>query len=59
METPKETPAGTNPLLTVLLFGAVIAGLVICGSHVSKQRSLARDGGAQLVMPVAVASLGR
>jgi hypothetical protein len=59
METQKGTPAGTNPFLTVLLFGAVIAGLVICGSYVSKQRSLARDGDAQLVMPVAIASLGR
>jgi hypothetical protein len=54
MNTPLETPRGTHPLFTILLFGAAIAGLVLCGSHFSRERSLTRDAGSSLLMPAAV-----
>ncbi len=34
---------GTNPLLTVIFFGMIIAGIVTSGSYFSKQRIAARD----------------
>jgi len=43
---------GTHPLLTVVLFGTLVTGLVFSGSYFSKQRSVARgvdDGGGNPV----------
>jgi hypothetical protein len=34
---------GTHPLLTLLVFGAVIAAIVTSGSYFSKQHNAARD----------------
>jgi hypothetical protein len=39
---PLKSRTGTHPLLTMVLFGAIIASFVGAGSYVSKQRSLAR-----------------
>ena len=44
--------AGTHPLVTVMVFGTVIFGLVFSGSYFSKQRSLARDLEESLAAPV-------
>jgi hypothetical protein len=52
MKTHIHTSSSGYPVATVLLFGAVIAGLVIFGSHISKQRSMARDAGIEAVMPI-------
>jgi hypothetical protein len=46
----------SHPLLTVLLFGGAILGLVAFGSHFSKQRSMARDGGDALAPYVSVSA---
>jgi hypothetical protein len=52
MKTHIHTSSSGYPVGTVLLFGAAIAGLVIFGSHISKQRSMARDAGIEAVMPI-------
>ena len=54
METTKTLKSSTSshPLITMLLFGAITAGLVGAGSYVSKQRSVERalevDSGAAI-----------
>jgi len=45
---PVDSHTKSHPLLTVLLFGAIILGLVAFGSYFSKQRSTARDAGDTL-----------
>jgi hypothetical protein len=45
---PVDSHPKSHPLLTVLLFGAIILGLVAFGSYFSKQRSTARDAGDTL-----------
>jgi hypothetical protein len=52
MKTRIPISSSGNPVATMLLFGGAIAGLVIFGSFVSKQRSLARDAGIEAVMPM-------
>jgi len=47
MKTFNEAPVRTNPVITILLFAGIMAGVVICGSHISKQRSLARTDGTE------------
>ncbi len=48
---------GTNPLMTVLIFGAMITVLVTSGSYFSKQRLAARTEDDTLKSPVvAIAS---
>jgi hypothetical protein len=54
MDTPLETPRGTHPIITILLFGAAIAALVLCGSHFSRERSLTREAGPSLLAPAAM-----
>ena len=50
---------GTNPFVTVMVFGTVIGGLVFSGSYFSKQRSIARDLEASLAAPVSAIVTGR
>ena len=51
---------GTHPLLTVLLCGMVIVGVVTSGSYFSKQRAAAREVEDGLKAPLSTfAALGR
>lgn len=44
--------AGTHPLLTMLLFVLIAAGVITSGSYVSKQKSLQRELEVQTGMPI-------
>lgn len=50
------TRSGTNPLLTVVLFLAIIAGVIFTGSHFSKMNSAARELEAAVGDTMSVAS---
>ncbi len=53
------TQKGTNPLLTVLLFGTIVTGVVASGSYFSKQNMAAREVEEGLRIPLsAFATLG-
>jgi hypothetical protein len=43
---------GTNPFLTVLLFGMIIAGIVTSGSYFSRQHVAAQEVGEGLKVPL-------
>ncbi len=56
---PIHSVKGTHPVLTMLLFSVIIAGLVASGSYVSKQRSTARALETDLGSAVSLVSFGR
>ncbi len=47
-----KSATGSHPLVTMLFFGAMVAGLVGAGSYVSKQRSMARTIEAEVAAPI-------
>ncbi|MDD5199553.1 MAG: hypothetical protein PHC88_07080 [Terrimicrobiaceae bacterium] len=51
---PLKTVTGTHPLVTMVLFGAIVAALIASGSYVSKQRSSAREAETGLAEPAAL-----
>jgi hypothetical protein len=46
------TRKGTHPMLTLMLFTAVITGVVASGSYFSKQHNVAREMEAALKAPI-------
>jgi hypothetical protein len=54
-----KSSTASHPLVTMLLFGAVIAGFVGAGSYVSKQRSVARALEVDAGAPITFVESGR